>query len=148
MRFMLRSSAPLKLKFPICLNAMTRWLLIFFVRVQHSSAFPWNELSLLLLTYTAQGCDGVSKDCANSKTRAHISKLYLESAPVPFQRPKTWKLGQLATQICPLVWTWVWEVVHFGVSPVMDWRPVQGVPHLWPEVNWDWLQFPNLATLL
>ena len=30
-------------------------------------------------------------------------------------------------------------------DPAMDWRPVQGVPRLPPNVSWDWLQPP--ATL-
>ncbi len=29
------------------------------------------------------------------------------------------------------------------VSHVFDWRPVQGMPHLSPNVSWDWLQPPT-----
>ena len=28
-------------------------------------------------------------------------------------------------------------------GPVMDWRPVQGVTRLSPDVRWDWLQRPT-----
>ena len=29
------------------------------------------------------------------------------------------------------------------VGPVIDWRPVQGVPRLSPNASWDWLQHPR-----
>ncbi len=32
--------------------------------------------------------------------------------------------------------------VSIYVSPVIDWRPVQDVPHLLPSASWDWLQTP------
>ena len=28
------------------------------------------------------------------------------------------------------------------IGPVIRWQSVQGVPHLSPYVNWDWLQLP------
>ena len=31
-------------------------------------------------------------------------------------------------------------------GPVMDWRPVQGVPRLSPDDRWDWLQPPRDPT--
>ena len=31
-------------------------------------------------------------------------------------------------------------------GPVMDWRPVQGVPRLSPDDRWDWLQLPRDPT--
>lgn len=33
--------------------------------------------------------------------------------------------------------------VGVNVSPVVDWRPVQGAPHLWSYYSWDMLQNPH-----
>lgn len=38
---------------------------------------------------------------------------------------------------------WAWMAICGRVSPVMDWRPSQGVPCPACKVSWDWLQSPQ-----
>lgn len=75
MWFTLHSSAPLKLKFPICLNAMTRWLLIRVAGGQRFDVLSCHELSLLVLTSMTHM---VTDTGMKTFLRAHILKLDLK----------------------------------------------------------------------
>lgn len=35
------------------------------------------------------------------------------------------------------------EAVCLCSSPIIDWPPVHGVPHLSSKVSWNWLQIPR-----
>lgn len=50
------------------------------------------------------------------------------------------EVNQLSSTACfvtmAIWWLGAWMVVCLCVSPVIDWKPAQGVPHLSPSVSW------------